>query len=43
MSFIQNFISRFVPIVRADDEEEIVDPQKVLRVSFAYYYITLGK
>ncbi|XP_063992515.1 cytochrome b-c1 complex subunit 6, mitochondrial-like [Diachasmimorpha longicaudata] len=30
MSLIQSFISRFVPIVKADDEE-LVDPQKVLR------------
>ncbi|XP_011309264.1 cytochrome b-c1 complex subunit 6, mitochondrial [Fopius arisanus] len=30
MSLIQGFISRFVPIVKADDED-LVDPQKVLR------------
>ncbi|KAK0183197.1 hypothetical protein PV327_001262 [Microctonus hyperodae] len=36
MSFIQNFVARFVPIVKADDEEaELVDPQKVLRESCA--------
>lgn len=32
MSLLQNFISRFIPVVKADDEE-LVDPQKVLRVS----------
>ncbi|XP_033216489.1 cytochrome b-c1 complex subunit 6, mitochondrial [Belonocnema kinseyi] len=35
MSLIQNFVSRFVPVVKADDEEEIVDPQKVLRETCA--------
>lgn len=34
MSFLQNFVGRFVPRVKADDEDaELVDPQKVLRVS----------
>ncbi|XP_008545652.1 cytochrome b-c1 complex subunit 6, mitochondrial [Microplitis demolitor] len=32
MSFLQNFVGRFVPRVKADDEDaELVDPQKVLR------------
>lgn len=32
MSFIQNFIKNYIPKVKADDdEEELVDPQKVLR------------
>ncbi|KAL2731441.1 hypothetical protein V1478_004986 [Vespula squamosa] len=32
MSFIQNFIRNFVPKVKADEEEEeLVDPQTVLR------------
>ncbi|XP_043269015.1 cytochrome b-c1 complex subunit 6, mitochondrial [Venturia canescens] len=30
MTFLQNFINRFIPTVKADDEE-LVDPQKVLR------------
>ncbi|KAK2576561.1 hypothetical protein KPH14_005234 [Odynerus spinipes] len=32
MSFIQNFIKNYIPKVKAEDEdEELVDPQKVLR------------
>ncbi|XP_015593042.1 cytochrome b-c1 complex subunit 6, mitochondrial [Cephus cinctus] len=32
MSLLQGFFNRFVPSVKADDEEpELVDPQKVLR------------
>ncbi|XP_017884447.1 cytochrome b-c1 complex subunit 6, mitochondrial-like [Ceratina calcarata] len=30
MSFFQNLLKRYVPMVKADDEE-IVDPQQVLR------------
>lgn len=39
MSNIQNFFKRYLPIVKADEgeEEELVDPQKVLRVSDNYY------
>lgn len=34
MSNIQNFFKRYLPIVKADEgEEELVDPQTVLRVS----------
>lgn len=34
MAFLENFIAKFMPTVKADDEEaELVDPQKVLRVS----------
>lgn len=31
MWFFQNFVKRFVPTVKADDDEEIIDPQQVLR------------
>ncbi|XP_012222421.1 cytochrome b-c1 complex subunit 6, mitochondrial [Linepithema humile] len=33
MSSIQNFFKRYLPVVKADEgeEEELVDPQKVLR------------
>ncbi|CAG5076743.1 Similar to UQCRH: Cytochrome b-c1 complex subunit 6, partial [Cotesia congregata] len=32
MSFLQSFMARFVPVVKASDEDaELVDPQKVLR------------
>ncbi|XP_029166387.1 cytochrome b-c1 complex subunit 6, mitochondrial-like [Nylanderia fulva] len=30
MSIVQNFFKRYLPVVKADDEE-LVDPQKVLR------------
>lgn len=35
MPVIQDFFKRYLPIVKADEgvEEELVDPQKVLRVS----------
>lgn len=35
MAFIQKFMASLVPTVKADDEEEaeLVDPQKVIRVS----------
>jgi len=35
MSNIQNFFKRYLPVVKADEgeEEELVDPQTVLRVS----------
>jgi len=34
MSIIQDFFKRYLPTVKADEgeEEELVDPQKVLRV-----------
>ncbi|XP_032673296.1 cytochrome b-c1 complex subunit 6, mitochondrial [Odontomachus brunneus] len=33
MSFLQNFFKRHIPVVKAEEEEEqeLVDPQKVLR------------
>ncbi|XP_043462098.1 cytochrome b-c1 complex subunit 6, mitochondrial [Leptopilina heterotoma] len=32
MSFIQSFFERIIPVVKADDgDDELVDPQKVLR------------
>ncbi|XP_051159564.1 cytochrome b-c1 complex subunit 6, mitochondrial-like [Leptopilina boulardi] len=33
MAFIQNFFDRIIPVVKADegDDDELVDPQKVLR------------
>jgi len=32
MSIVQDFFKRYLPVVKADDEdEELVDPQKVLR------------
>lgn len=39
MSNIQDFFKRYLPVVKADEgeEEELVDPQKVLRVSDNYY------
>lgn len=39
MSNIQDFFKRYLPTVKADEgeEEELVDPQKVLRVSDNYY------
>lgn len=47
MSFIQSFFERIIPVVKADDgEDELVDPQKVLRVSIfrvEKYYISLKK
>jgi len=41
MSIIQDFFKRYLPTVKADEgeEEELVDPQKVLRVSKNYYII----
>ncbi|KOC69333.1 Cytochrome b-c1 complex subunit 6, mitochondrial [Habropoda laboriosa] len=30
MSFLQDFFKRYIPIVKADDEE-LIDPQKLLR------------
>lgn len=44
MSFLQSFFKRYIPTVKAEDEEaELVDPQKVLRVSKNYYIILLFK
>lgn len=38
MSNIQNFFKRYLPVVKADEgEEELVDPQTVLRVSDNHY------
>lgn len=39
MTFIQEFFKRYLPAVKADEgeEEELVDPQKVLRVSKISY------
>ncbi|XP_076661054.1 ubiquinol-cytochrome c reductase 11 kDa subunit [Halictus rubicundus] len=32
MSFLQSLLNRYIPTVKADDsEDELVDPQKVLR------------
>lgn len=43
MSFIQNFLKRHMPVVKAEEEEEeLVDPQKVLRVSNNNRYIMSG-
>lgn len=38
MSFLQNFLQRYMPTVKAE-EEELIDPQKILRVSKNCYII----
>lgn len=38
MPFLQDFFKRYIPIVKAE-EEELIDPQKVLRVSKNCYII----
>lgn len=42
MSIIQDFLKRHLPVVKADEgeEEELVDPQKVLRVSNHYIMLS---
>lgn len=40
MSFLQNIFKRYIPTVKAEDEE-IVDPQKLLRVSKNCYIILI--
>jgi len=44
MSNIQNFFKRYLPVVKADEgeEEELVDPQTVLRVSDNRYIMFLS-
>lgn len=39
MSNIKDFFKRYLPVVKANEgeEEELVDPQKVLRVSDNHY------
>lgn len=38
MSFLQSFLQRYMPTVKAE-EEELIDPQKILRVSKNCYII----
>lgn len=39
MSFLQSFLQRYMPTVKAEEEEEVIDPQKILRVSKNCYII----
>ncbi|XP_015429464.1 PREDICTED: cytochrome b-c1 complex subunit 6, mitochondrial-like [Dufourea novaeangliae] len=35
MSFLVNFMKRSIPTVKAQDDEELVDPQKIFRAKCA--------
>lgn len=42
MSFLQSFFKRNIPTVKAEEEDgELVDPQKQLRVSQNYYIMLI--